>query len=61
MQNAIVLLKSTEKCPFIIDPATAATKWLEGHLSKVCERVMYFVCVCVCVRARVCVCVRVSE
>ena len=35
MQNAIVLMKSVDKCPFIIDPATAATKWLEDTLAKV--------------------------
>jgi hypothetical protein len=35
MQNAIVLMKSSEQCPFIIDPATAATKWLEDTLAKV--------------------------
>ncbi len=35
MQNAIVLLNFTEKVPFIIDPATSATHWLQHHLSKV--------------------------
>jgi hypothetical protein len=35
MQNAIVLLNFTQKVPFIIDPATSATSWLQHHLSKV--------------------------
>ena len=35
MQNAIVLLHFQEKCPFIIDPATSATRWLQHHLAKV--------------------------
>jgi dynein heavy chain 2 len=57
MQNAIVLLNSTAKVPFIIDPATSATKWLQHHLGKVCivcvaggrdsNSATHRVCVCV--------------
>jgi hypothetical protein len=52
MQNAIVLLNFTEKVPFIIDPATSATHWLQHHLSKVRASLMVTVpssCVAPCV------------
>lgn len=34
MQNAVVILNSTSRAPFIIDPATQATKWLQQHLQE---------------------------
>ena len=49
MQNAIVLLNFTQKVPFIIDPATSATSWLQHHLSKVPWRLpahVFQLCTC---------------
>lgn len=34
MENALVILHSELRTPFIIDPATAATRWLQRHLAK---------------------------
>lgn len=33
MENAVVILESEQRVPFIIDPATTATSWLERHLA----------------------------
>jgi dynein heavy chain 2 len=34
MENAIVIVNSPNRCPFIIDPANACTEWLKAELDK---------------------------